>query len=108
MINLQEQRRENIQKQMAHIKTLNTSINQQVESHDDMETDTELDNFENIVASTDPALLSADYATRLEVMETCQVKLDQVLQRKSRRLQNLRAERISLQHLSRRERGNLE
>jgi hypothetical protein len=108
LINLQEQRRENIQKQMAHIKTLNTSINQQVDSHDDMETDIELDNFENIVASTDPALLSADYATRLEVMETCQVKLDQVLQRKSRRLQNLRAERISLQHLSRRERGNLE
>jgi hypothetical protein len=108
LINLQEERRVNIQKQMANIKTLNNSINQQVESHDSMEDDIELDNFENIVASTDPALLSADYATRLEVMETCQVKLDQVLQRKSRRLQHLRAERISLQHLSRRERGNLE
>ena len=49
---------------MSHIKTLNTSINQQVDAHDDMETDIELDNFENMVASTDPALLSAEYATR--------------------------------------------
>ena len=108
LLNLQEQRRENIQRQMSHIKTLNNSINQQIDSQDDMETDIELDNFENIVASTDPALLSADYRTRLEVMDSCQAKLDQVLQRKSRRLQNLRAERISLQHLSRKERGNLE
>ena len=109
MLQLQEERRVNIQKQMASIKTLNQSINLEVESNQgSIEDDLELDNFENIVASTDPALLSADYATRLEVMETCQINLDKVLQRKSRRLQHLKAEQINIQNLNRRERGNLE
>jgi hypothetical protein len=109
MMQLQEERRVDIQKQMASIKSLNQLINLEVQSNQgSIEDDLELDNFENIVASTDPARLSADYTTRLEVMKTCQINLDKVLQRKSRRLQHLKAEQINIQNLKRRERGNLE
>ena len=109
LLQLQEERQVDIQQQMANIKSLNQSINKEVQSNQgSIEDDLELDNFENIICSTDPALLSKDYNTRLELMKSCQINLNQVLMRKSRRLQNLKAEQINIQGLKKRERGNLE
>ena len=109
LLQLQEEKRVQIQQQMAHIQSLNHSINMEITSNQgSIEDDLELDNFENIICSTDPALLSKDYNTRLELLKSCQINLGQVLMRKSRRLQNLKAEQINIQGLKKRERGNLE
>jgi hypothetical protein len=109
LLQLQEEKRVQIQQQMAHIQSLNHSINMEITSNQgSIKDDQELDNFENIICSTDPALLSKDYNTRLELMRSCQINLGQVLMRKSRRLQNLKAEQVNIQGLKKRERGNLE
>ena len=107
LIQQQEEKRIEIEHQLAHINTINQAINNEVSSNESQEDEDELDNFQNIVCSTDPALLSKDYQTRLELMQNVQEKLDKVLKRKSRRLQKKQAERIDIRGLSKKERGNL-
>jgi hypothetical protein len=104
----QERSRVVIQLQMAHINTLNQSINSQVQSRESPEDDSELYTYKNILCSTHPALVGGTYQNRLEIMSNVQDELEQVVRRKSNRLQKLQAEKHDLQALSRRERGNLE
>jgi hypothetical protein len=109
LLQKQEEKRVQIQQQLAHIQTLNHSINLEVTSnHGSLEDDQEIDDLENIICSTDPGLLSKDYNTRLELMRSVQLNLGQVLMRKSRRLQNMQAEQVNTQGLNKREKQNLE
>ena len=73
-----------------------------------MEDDIDIDNIQNVICSTDPALLSGNYSTRLEIMKTVQEDLQKVLVRKSRRLQKVQAERVDTSRLPTRERKNLQ
>jgi hypothetical protein len=105
----QERKRVVIQLQMAHINTLNQSINNQVQSRrESPENEDDLYDFKNILCSTHPALIGQNYATRLEIMSGVQEELGRVVIRKSNRLQKIQAEKIDLQGLSKKERGNLE
>ena len=109
LLQKQEEKRVQIQKQLAHIQELNHSINLEVTSqHGSLEDDQEIDDLDNIICCTDPGLLSKDYSTRLEVMRSVQLNLDKVLMRKSRRLQNMQAEQVNTQGLNKREKKNLE
>ena len=109
LIQKQEEKRVEIEQQLAHINTLNHSINMEVASNNgSMEDEDEIDNLQNIICSTDPGLLSRDYNTRLELMKTVQVNLGQVLIRKSRRLQKMQAEQVDTRGLNKKEKGNLE
>ena len=105
----QERKRVVIQLQMAHINTLNQSINNQVQSRrESPENEDDLYDFKNILCSTHPALIGQNYATRLEIMSGVQEELGRVVIRKSNRLQKIQAEKVDLQGLSKKERGNLE
>ena len=105
----QERKRVVIQLQMAHINTLNQSINSQVQSsRESPEDEDELYSFKNILCSTHPALVGQTYANRLEIMSGVQVDLEKVVRRKSNRLQRIQAEKHDLKSLSKKERGNLE
>ena len=107
----QEKKRKEIEQQMAHIQTLNVTINRDLEEiggSESDEDDTELDDLQNIVCSTDPAHLSTNYATRLEIMRKVETKLNKSLTRKSRRLAKIQAEQVDMTGLSRRERNHLE
>ena len=98
-------------KEMAHIQTLNVTINRGLEEiggSESDEDDTELDDLQNIVCSTDPAHLSTNYATRLEIMRKVETKLNKSRTRKSRRLAKIRAEQVDMTRLPRRERNHLE
>jgi hypothetical protein len=98
LLQMQEEKRVQIQQQMAHIQALNHSINLEVTSnHGSIEEDQEINNLENIICCTDPALLSKDYNTRLELMRSVQLNLGQVLMRRSRRLQNMQVEQVNTQ-----------
>ena len=108
MLQLQEQTRQGIQNQMERIKELNQSINAEKPEDDVTEDSLEIDDFRNFLASKDPALLSLDYQTRLEMMKSCEKKLQTALDRKSRRLRGLEAQRWNLDHMSRKERSNLQ
>ena len=109
LIQKQEEKRVEIEQQLAHINTLNHLINMEVASNNgSMEDEDEIDNLQNIICSTDPGLLSRDYNTRLELMKTVQVNLGQVLIRKSRRLQKMQAEQVDTRGLNKKEKGNLE
>ena len=107
LIQKQEEKRVEIEHQLAHINTLNQSINSEMSSNGSLEDEDEIDNLQNIICSTDPGLLSRDYQTRLELMKNVQENLDQVLRRKSRRLQKMQSEQIDIRGLSKKERGNL-
>ena len=70
LIQEQEERRVEIELQLAHINTLNQHINSEVSSNNGSpENEDDLDNFQNVLCSTDPGLLSKDYQTRLELMK---------------------------------------
>jgi hypothetical protein len=73
-----------------------------------LEDDREIDDMQNMICSTDPGLLSSNYATRLEIMKTVQEDLNRVLIRKSRRLQQVQAEQVDTRGLPERDRKNLQ
>ena len=104
----QELKRQEIQQQLAHIQSLNKTINLEVggSDHSSLEDDREIDDMQNVICSTDPGLLSSNYATRLEIMKTVQEDLNRVLIRKSRRLQQVQAEQVDTRGLPKRERIN--
>ena len=110
----QEEKRVEIQHQLANIQTLNKSINIEVSStrsfskHVRLEDDQEIDDLKNIICSTDPGLLDNNYATRLEIMRSVQENLAKALVRKSRRLQRIQAEHIDTQGLPKWEKQNLQ
>ena len=106
----QELKRQEIQQQLAHIQSLNKTINLEVggSDHSSLEDDREIDDMQNVICSTDPGLLSSNYATRLEIMKTVQEDLNRVLIRKSRRLQQVQAEQVDTRGLPERERKNLQ
>ena len=109
LLKQQEEKRVEIQHQLANIQTLNKSINIEVGSnHGSLEDDQEIDDLKNIICSTDPGLLDNNYATRLEIMRSVQENLSKALVRKSRRLQRIQAEHIDTQGLPKREKQNLQ
>ena len=109
LIQEQERRRVEIELQLAHINTLNQRINSEVHSNNESpENEDDLYDFQNVLCSTDPALIDQNYQTRLELMRGVQEKLGKVVRRKSKRLQKMQAEKVDLRGLSKKERGNLE
>ena len=109
LLQKQEEKRVEIQQQLAHIQTLNNSLILEVTSnHGSLEDDQEIDDLQNIICSTDPGLLDRDYTTRLETMRSVQENLSKALVRKSRRLQNIQAEQVNTQGLPKREKQNLQ
>ena len=93
---------------MERIKELNQSINAGKPESADAEDSLDIDNFQNFLASRDPALLSPNYETRLEIMKTCENRLQLALDRKSRRLRGLEAQHWNLSNMSQYERNNLQ
>ena len=106
----QELKRQEIQRQLANIQSLNKTINLEIGGSDQgsLEDDREIDDMQNVICSTDPGLLSSNYATRLEIMKTVQEDLSRALIRKSRRLQQVQAEQVDTRGLPERERRNLQ
>ena len=101
----QELKRQEIQQQLANIQSLNKTINLEIggSDHGSLEDDREIDDMQNVICSTDPGLLSSNYATRLEILKTVQEDLSRALIRKSRRLQQ-----VDTRGLPERERRNLQ
>ena len=108
MLQLQEETRRGIQSQMERIKELNQSINAGKPESADTEDSLDIDNFQNFLAAKDPALLSPNYETRLQMMKSCENRLQLALDRKSRRLRGLEAQHWNLSNMSRYERNNLQ
>ena len=108
LIMMQEEARQGIQEQLERIQRLNYTINAERHSSEQTEDSIEIDDFRNFLASTDPALLHSDYQTRLSIMKSCEQKLEVALERKSRRLRGLEAQKWNLDNLSKKERGNLQ
>ena len=108
MLKLQEETRRGIQSQMEKIKQLNQSINAERPQSTETEDSVDLDNFQNVLAARDPALLSPNYETRLQLMKNCENRLQLALDRKSRRLRGLEAQKWNLSNMSKYERTNLQ
>jgi hypothetical protein len=109
LLQKQDEKRVEIQHQLANIQTLNNSINLEVGSnHGSLEDDQEIDDLQHIICSTDPGLLDNNYATRLEIMRSVQENLSKALVRKSQRLQKVQDEHINTQGLPKREKQNLQ
>ena len=106
----QEQKRQEIQQQLANIQSLNKTINLEIggSDHGSLEDDREIDDMRNVICSSDSGLLDSNYATRLEIMKTVQENLSRALVRKGRRLQRVQAEHIDTQGLPEREKRNLQ
>ena len=106
----QELKRQEIQRQLANIQSLNKTINLEIggSNHGSFEDDREIDDMQNVICSTDPGLLSSNYTTRLEIMRAVQEDLSKALIRKSRRLQQVQAEQIDTRGMPERERRNLQ
>ena len=108
LMKLQEETRKGIQNQLEQIKQLNQTINSERPQSQETEDSVDLDDFQNVLAARDPALLSPNYETRLQLMKKCESRLQVALERKSRRLRGLEAQKYTLSHMSKYERSNLQ
>ena len=106
----QELKRQEIQRQLANIQSLNKTINLEIggSNHGSFEDDREIDDMQNVICSTDPGLLSSNYTKGLEIMRTVQEDLSKALIRKNRRLQQVQADQVDIRGLPERERRNLQ
>ena len=107
---LQEKKRQMLETKMAGMLRQNSQIDQELQALgiSDREDDTALLDLRNIFGSTAPELLSADYTTRLQILDNLNVNLEEQMVRKSGRIQGLQAERVNKSKLQPRERSNLE
>ena len=93
----QERKRQMLESKMAGMLRQNSQIDQELQALGvpDREDDTALLDLRNIFGSTAPELLSADYGTRLQILDNLNTNLEEQMLRKSRRIQGLQAERIN-------------